>query len=81
MTWRLAFLLSHRRLVLAFTIFTFWVIGWYRLRILEQMAESVLLENRQRCLAMLMLQLLRSFQPFCSILHLSVHASTKTSYT
>uniref|UniRef100_M1DD12 Zinc knuckle family protein n=1 Tax=Solanum tuberosum TaxID=4113 RepID=M1DD12_SOLTU len=51
------------------------------LRILEQRAESVLSANRQRFLAMLMLQLLRSFQPLCSFLRLSVHASTKTSNT
>uniref|UniRef100_M1DZ23 Uncharacterized protein n=2 Tax=Solanum TaxID=4107 RepID=M1DZ23_SOLTU len=51
------------------------------LRILEQRPESVLSANRQRCLAMLRLQLLRSFQPFCSFLRLSVHASTKTSNT
>ncbi|WMV24875.1 hypothetical protein MTR67_018260 [Solanum verrucosum] len=30
---------------------------------------------------MLIIQLLRSFQPFCSFLRLSVHASTKTSNT
>ncbi|WMV38117.1 hypothetical protein MTR67_031502 [Solanum verrucosum] len=30
---------------------------------------------------MRMLQLLRSFQPLCSFLSLSVHASTKTSNT
>ncbi|WMV08476.1 hypothetical protein MTR67_001861 [Solanum verrucosum] len=30
---------------------------------------------------MLSFQLLRSFQPFCSFLRLSVHASTKTSNT
>ncbi|WMV45362.1 hypothetical protein MTR67_038747 [Solanum verrucosum] len=30
---------------------------------------------------MLRLQLLCSFQPFCSFLRLSVHASTKTSNT
>uniref|UniRef100_M0ZK89 Uncharacterized protein n=1 Tax=Solanum tuberosum TaxID=4113 RepID=M0ZK89_SOLTU len=51
------------------------------LRILEQRAESVLSVNRQRFLAMLMLQLLRSFQPLCSFLRLSIHASTKTSNT
>jgi len=51
------------------------------LRILEQREEYVLLANRQRFLAILMLQLLRSFKPFCSFLHLSVHASTKTSNT
>ncbi|KAG5590278.1 hypothetical protein H5410_040792 [Solanum commersonii] len=48
------------------------------LRILKQREESVLSVNRQRFLAMLMLQLLRSFQPLCSFLCLSVHASTKT---
>ncbi|KAG5595817.1 hypothetical protein H5410_037049 [Solanum commersonii] len=51
------------------------------LRILEQRAYSVLLMNRQRFLAMLMLQLLHFFQSFCFFLHLSVHASTKTSNT
>ncbi|WMV08572.1 hypothetical protein MTR67_001957 [Solanum verrucosum] len=30
---------------------------------------------------MLRLQLIRSFQPFCSFLRLSVHAFTKTSNT
>ncbi|WMV38184.1 hypothetical protein MTR67_031569 [Solanum verrucosum] len=44
------------------------------LQILEQRAKFVLL-------AMLMLQLFRSFQPFCFFLRLSVHASTKTSNT
>uniref|UniRef100_M1DRJ9 Uncharacterized protein n=1 Tax=Solanum tuberosum TaxID=4113 RepID=M1DRJ9_SOLTU len=29
MTRRLALLLSYRRFVLAFNIFTFWTIGWY----------------------------------------------------
>ncbi|KAG5585242.1 hypothetical protein H5410_045676 [Solanum commersonii] len=48
------------------------------LRILEQRAEFVLSANHQRFLAMLMLQLLHSFQPFCSFFHLHVHASTKT---
>ncbi|KAG5577012.1 hypothetical protein H5410_057146, partial [Solanum commersonii] len=43
--------------------------------------ECVPSANRQVCLVMRMLQLLRSFQPFCSILRLSVHASTKTSNT
>ena len=51
------------------------------LRVLEQRAECVPSANRQVCLAMLRLQLLRSFQPFCSFLRLSVHASTKTSNT
>uniref|UniRef100_M1DCR0 Uncharacterized protein n=1 Tax=Solanum tuberosum TaxID=4113 RepID=M1DCR0_SOLTU len=51
------------------------------LRILEQKAESVLSVNRQRFLAMLMLQVLRSFQPFRCFLRLSVHASTKASNT
>ncbi|KAG5595079.1 hypothetical protein H5410_036311 [Solanum commersonii] len=51
------------------------------LRILEQRAKSILSVNRQRFLAMLMLQLLRSFKPLCSFLHLSVHASTKPSNT
>ncbi|KAG5595519.1 hypothetical protein H5410_036751 [Solanum commersonii] len=41
------------------------------IHILEQRVESFLLMNRQRFLAMLMLQLLRSFQPFCSFLRLS----------
>ncbi|KAG5596032.1 hypothetical protein H5410_037264 [Solanum commersonii] len=50
-----------------------------RLRIREQRAEFVLSVNRQRFLAMLMLQLLRSFQFFCSFLRLSAHASTKTN--
>ncbi|KAG5585417.1 hypothetical protein H5410_045851, partial [Solanum commersonii] len=49
--------------------------------ILEQRVESVLSANRQCFLAMLMLQLFRSFHPFCSFLHLRVHASTKTSNT
>ncbi|KAG5610223.1 hypothetical protein H5410_021504 [Solanum commersonii] len=49
--------------------------------ILEQRVESILTANRQRFLAMLMLPLLRSFQPSCSFLRLSVHASTKTSNT
>uniref|UniRef100_M1DKW1 Late blight resistance protein n=1 Tax=Solanum tuberosum TaxID=4113 RepID=M1DKW1_SOLTU len=49
--------------------------------ILEQRAESVLSANRQRCLAVLRLQLLRSFQPLYFFLRLSVHASTKTSNT
>ncbi|KAG5576120.1 hypothetical protein H5410_056254 [Solanum commersonii] len=52
-----------------------------RLCILEQRVECVPSVNRQACLAILRLQLLRSFQPFCSILHLSVHVSTKTSNT
>uniref|UniRef100_M1E0B1 Uncharacterized protein n=1 Tax=Solanum tuberosum TaxID=4113 RepID=M1E0B1_SOLTU len=52
-----------------------------RLSALEQRAECVPSANFQACLAMLRLQLLRSFQPFCSILPLSVHASTKTSNT
>ncbi|KAG5571411.1 hypothetical protein H5410_061177 [Solanum commersonii] len=69
MTRGLTLLLSHRRLVLAFNIFTFWTIGL--LRILEQRVEFVLLVNRQRCLAILKLQLPRSFQPFCSFLRLS----------
>ncbi|KAG5600220.1 hypothetical protein H5410_031590 [Solanum commersonii] len=51
------------------------------LRVLEQRVECVPSANRQACLAMLRLQLLRSFQTFCSFLHLSVHASTKTSNT
>ncbi|KAG5576950.1 hypothetical protein H5410_057084 [Solanum commersonii] len=51
------------------------------LRILEQRAECVPSANRQVCLAMPRLQLLRSFQPFCSFLRLSVHASTKTLNT
>ncbi|KAG5581411.1 hypothetical protein H5410_052038 [Solanum commersonii] len=42
-----------------------------RLLILEQLVEYVLSAYRQRFLAMLMLQLLRSFQHFCSFLHLS----------
>ncbi|KAG5590491.1 hypothetical protein H5410_041005 [Solanum commersonii] len=52
-----------------------------RLRVLEQRVECVPTANRQACLAMRRLQLLRSFQPFCSFLRLSVHASTKTSNT
>ncbi|KAG5571499.1 hypothetical protein H5410_061265 [Solanum commersonii] len=52
-----------------------------RLCILEQRVEFVLSANRQRCLVMLKLQLLRFFQPFSSFLRLSVHASTKTSNT
>ncbi|KAG5610284.1 hypothetical protein H5410_021565 [Solanum commersonii] len=91
-TRRLALLLSHRRLLLDFSILTFWTIGrvdcsFHRLfdplpswlRKMEQKKKYVLLANRQRCLAMLRLQLLRSFQPFCFFLRLSVHASTKTS--
>ncbi|KAG5571376.1 hypothetical protein H5410_061142 [Solanum commersonii] len=39
--------------------------------ILEQRAEFVLSANRQRCLAMLRLQLLHSFQPFYSFLRIS----------
>ncbi|WMV49706.1 hypothetical protein MTR67_043091, partial [Solanum verrucosum] len=52
-----------------------------RLRQLEQRVECVPSANHQACLAMCKLQLLRSFQPFCSFLRLSVHASTKTSNT
>ncbi|KAG5631080.1 hypothetical protein H5410_002797 [Solanum commersonii] len=90
MTRRLVLLLSHCCIVLAFSIFTFWTIGWHSvasqnysmkrdcsfhhlfdplpsgLCILEQRTESVLSVNRRRCLAMLRLQLLHSFQPFCS---------------
>ncbi|WMV46676.1 hypothetical protein MTR67_040061 [Solanum verrucosum] len=51
------------------------------LRVLEQRAECVPLANHQVFLAMLRLQLLRSFQPFYSFLRLSVYASTKTSNT
>uniref|UniRef100_M1DT95 Uncharacterized protein n=1 Tax=Solanum tuberosum TaxID=4113 RepID=M1DT95_SOLTU len=51
------------------------------LRVLEQREKCVPLANRQVFLAMLRLQLLRSFQPFWSFLRLSVHASTKTSNT
>ncbi|KAG5571341.1 hypothetical protein H5410_061107 [Solanum commersonii] len=58
MTRRLALLLSHRRLVISFIIFTFWTIGRYStasrnysgLCILEQRAESVLSAIRQRYL-------------------------------
>jgi len=105
MTRRLALLMSHHRLVLAFSIFTFWTIGQYstssrnysaKHRLLlsapflsssfrashtGKRAESILSANRQRFLAMLMLQLLRSFQLFFSFLDLSVQASTKTSNT
>ncbi|KAG5605893.1 hypothetical protein H5410_027385, partial [Solanum commersonii] len=52
-----------------------------RLRVLEQKEECVPSTNRQVCLAMLKLLLLRSFHPFCSFLRLSVHASTETSNT
>ncbi|KAG5606382.1 hypothetical protein H5410_027874 [Solanum commersonii] len=51
------------------------------LRVLEQRTECVPSANHQVGLAMPRLQLLRSFQPFCSFLRLSVHASTKTSNT
>ncbi|WMV18464.1 hypothetical protein MTR67_011849 [Solanum verrucosum] len=47
------------------------------LRLLEQREECVPSANHQVCLAMLRLQFLRSFQPFCSFLRLSIHASTK----
>ncbi|KAG5606203.1 hypothetical protein H5410_027695 [Solanum commersonii] len=50
-----------------------------RLRVLEQRAECIPSANRQACLVMRRLQLLCSFQPFCSFLHLSVSASTKMS--
>ncbi|KAG5585257.1 hypothetical protein H5410_045691 [Solanum commersonii] len=72
MTRLLFFLLSHHRLVLSFSIFTFWTI---------RRAECVPSAIRQVCLAMLRLKLLRSFQPFCSFLLLNVYASTKTSNT
>ncbi|KAG5630793.1 hypothetical protein H5410_002510 [Solanum commersonii] len=52
-----------------------------RLHILEQRAESVLLAICQVCSAEIKLQLLCSFQPFCSFLRLSVHAFAKTSNT
>ncbi|KAG5620381.1 hypothetical protein H5410_005599 [Solanum commersonii] len=48
-----------------------------RLRLLEQRAEWVPSANHQACFAIRRLQLLYSFQPFCSFLRLSVHASTK----
>ncbi|WMV25110.1 hypothetical protein MTR67_018495, partial [Solanum verrucosum] len=51
------------------------------LRILEQRAECFPSAFRQESLEKLRFQLLRSFQPFCSFLRLSVHASTKTSNT
>ncbi|KAG5606140.1 hypothetical protein H5410_027632 [Solanum commersonii] len=49
------------------------------LRVLEQRMECIPLANHKACLAMRRLQFLHSFQPFCSFLRLSVHASTKTS--
>ncbi|KAG5590364.1 hypothetical protein H5410_040878 [Solanum commersonii] len=57
-------------LILLLLGFAYWNKGW-----------SASLQRSQACLAMLKLQLLRSFQPFCSFLHLCIHTSTKTSNT
>ncbi|KAG5619678.1 hypothetical protein H5410_004896, partial [Solanum commersonii] len=54
---------------------------WVGFAVLEQRAGSVLLATRQVCLAKLRLQLLGSFQPFCSFLRLSIHAFAKVLNT
>ncbi|KAG5585766.1 hypothetical protein H5410_046200 [Solanum commersonii] len=43
MTRRLTLLLSHRRLVLAFSIFMFWTIGWYSTTLWNYLAKRRLL--------------------------------------
>ncbi|KAG5577393.1 hypothetical protein H5410_057527 [Solanum commersonii] len=79
MTRRLALLLSHRRFVLAFSIFMFWIIG--RASRIGTKSGICPFGDRQLCLAELRLQFLRSFRPFCSFLRTSLHACTQTSNT
>ncbi|WMV45777.1 hypothetical protein MTR67_039162 [Solanum verrucosum] len=51
------------------------------LNVLKQKAKCVPSMTRQVCLAKLILQFLRCFQPFCSFLCVSVHGFTQTSNT